>query len=148
MTFHVRELIRITCASIVCLFLVGCGHDGPSVVPVSGTVTLDGKPLADVSLSFVPRSPSESSLTAGPGSLGKTDAEGRFRLSTVDGRDGAVVGNHIVRLVPATIDGSNPDTPGISATGELPINAGDGTIRFLVPDAGTTQANFSLNAKE
>jgi hypothetical protein len=31
---------------------MGCGPSGPKVVPVSGTITMDGKPLADGLVSF------------------------------------------------------------------------------------------------
>lgn len=35
-------------------------------------------------------------IDAGPGSYGVTDADGRYRLTTIDGRSGAVVGMHRV----------------------------------------------------
>jgi len=45
-------LRRSWCALILVFFLVlpslvGCGHRGPKVFPVSGTVTVDRQPLAD-----------------------------------------------------------------------------------------------------
>ena len=58
--------------------MTGCGDSGPEVVPVEGTVTLDGKPLANKSLLFTPIDD-----TAGHGAGGTSDAEGRYTLIAV-----------------------------------------------------------------
>ncbi len=79
----------IVCASLAAC-LVGCGN-GQSVVEVTGTVTLDGKPLELVQVEFWP--------TNGPRSVGKTNAEGKFTLELDDGsKSGAVPGKHKVAL--------------------------------------------------
>ena len=56
--------------------LTGCG---PSLklVPVEGTITLDGNPLANKSLSFAPESGS------GTSGGGNTDASGKYKLLAV-----------------------------------------------------------------
>lgn len=73
----------------VCLFVAGCG-DGIKVVPVEGTVTLNGKPLDKLMIEFWPES-------EGYRSFAETDAEGHFVLTTDDGeRQGATVGSHRV----------------------------------------------------
>ena len=79
------------------LLVLGCGG-GAKVVPVTGRVTLNGKPLADAKVSFQPIAKEKSMEAAGPGSTGKTDAEGKFTLKTPTGQDGAVVGMHRVRI--------------------------------------------------
>ena len=38
---------------VVAIVAVGCGRPGPLLVPVSGTVTLDGKPLPAAEVSFI-----------------------------------------------------------------------------------------------
>lgn len=77
--------------SILFLSLTGCG-DGFSVVPYSGQVTTaDGKPLDKIFVEFYPTG-------GGPKSIGETDSEGKFALKTVDGEEGAVVGEHKVTL--------------------------------------------------
>lgn len=144
--------------SIAGLFIVagtGCGGDDYQVVPVSGRVMLDGKPLADVGLSFVPLARDRRNPNVGPGSLGKTDAEGRFQLQTIRGEDGAVPAEHIVRMMLASKaateakqedtgpeDTSRPTQP--SPRVRLPRNASDGSIHFIVPLEGTDQAHFDL----
>ncbi|MFI4874815.1 MAG: hypothetical protein ACIALR_05740 [Blastopirellula sp. JB062] len=127
----------------------GCGGgDQAKMAPVSGRIFLDGKPMGDLSISFVPQTASLKEPEVGPGSLAKTDAEGRYSLTAVDGRSGAVVATHIVRIVPALSDGSNPDAPGAINKIRLPKSAKDGSIRFTVPEQGTDQADFQLTSKQ
>jgi hypothetical protein len=64
---------------------------------VEGTVRLDGKPLSQVMVVFVPEDPKQ------PQSTGITDAEGRFKLRGNNARVGAVVGEHRVTLVDANV---------------------------------------------
>jgi len=71
--------------------IAGCGgSDGPTVVPVAGTVTRGGQPLAGADVMFVPEHGAPSS--------GKTDASGQFTLVFNDGRPGAVPGKHQVHI--------------------------------------------------
>ena len=116
----------------------GCGG-GPRTVPVSGRVQLDGQPLADAQVIFRPDS---KDLYPGPASHGKTDAEGRFTLRTVDGHDGAVVGPHKVRIsLRAKASSANPDAP---SPEKLPARySGENTVlTFTVPAGGTKEADF------
>ena len=71
----------------------GCGGSGDEieVAEVSGVVTLDGKPLPNAIVTFVPKA-------GGPSGVGKTDAEGKYQLATVD-ELGAVLGEHMVSIV-------------------------------------------------
>jgi hypothetical protein len=88
--------------AVACLLLplVGCGGGG--YVPVSGTVQLDGQPLADAKLIFEPIGDSAGN-TAGSPSYGRTDADGRYTLrSPVADKNGAAIGKHRVRIVTAT----------------------------------------------
>jgi hypothetical protein len=122
------------------LILAACGCSGGSrTVPVSGQVKLDGQALADAHVTFRPDS---KELYPGPASYGKTDAQGRFVLRTVDGYDGAVVGPHKVRIsVPMEAKGAGPDAP---SANKLPARySGENTIlSFRVPQSGTKDANF------
>ncbi len=72
--------------------LVGCGGSGVEMAPVEGVVTLNGKPLEKLMVEFWPES-------EGPRSFAETDANGRFKLMTDDGKqEGAAVGSHKVVL--------------------------------------------------
>lgn len=71
--------------------LVGCGDGRPTRVPVSGRVTIDGKPLAKGYISVVPAGDRVAEGNIGP--------DGRFTLKTYDAGDGCVVGKHKVLIV-------------------------------------------------
>lgn len=68
---------RLLCAISVVCGLLGCSGapSPPSTYPVSGKVTLNGKPVEGANLTFIPK-------TAGDGATasGSTDAEGNYRL--------------------------------------------------------------------
>jgi len=72
--------------------LLGCtASDAPKTAPVSGTVTMDGKPLAGASVTFFPTS-------KGPMATGNTNEKGEFTLMTNHPGDGAPVGTHRVAI--------------------------------------------------
>ena len=75
------------------LFLTGCGikSNGPPLMPVSGTVTLDGKPLPGATILFIP-----TGSTHGTSSGGRTDSAGRYELTATHSGKGAPVGQHKV----------------------------------------------------
>lgn len=62
----------------------------PELSPVSGVVTLNGKPVTNASVTF------ESA--GGQFAFGSTDAEGRYELLFRDGVKGAEVGQNTVRI--------------------------------------------------
>ena len=121
--------------------ILGCGRKS-NVVPVSGRVTLDGQPLANVAINFGPLT---GGLDGAYASYGKTDADGRYWLKLVDdGRPGATIGKNRVTL--------NESTPGAETDGaatriqfKLPPTARDGTLQFEVPTTGTDAANFEFS---
>lgn len=127
---------------LVCLSLcVGCSSRGFEVSPVSGAVTLDGKPLANASVAFQPRGGGELA-EVGPTSAGTTDIEGRFSLKTIsDDQVGAVVGEHIVWI--STSSGGAADSAAAGKE-QVPLKYQDGSLRFTVPPGGTESANFDL----
>jgi hypothetical protein len=70
----------------------GCGGGTEKVVSVSGRVTHNDKPVAGLTVSFVPQT-----ATATGVSTGMTDADGKYDLTIANtGRSGAVVGKHKV----------------------------------------------------
>jgi hypothetical protein len=77
------------------LVLAGCGQSY-TLVPASGTLKIDGKPAGNIMVQFMPDA---SKGCEGPTSSGISDASGRFELTTLDNRPGAVVGEHVVLLI-------------------------------------------------
>ena len=68
---------------LVVATLTGCGGttaNQPPLMPVSGTVTLDGKPLPGVMISYVP-----TGSTRGTGAGGYTDKAGKYELTATHG---------------------------------------------------------------
>ena len=67
------------------------------MAPVSGPSRLNGKPLANASVTFAPLA-AAGTMEPGPSSAATTDADGRYTLTLIgkDGR-GAVVGKHKVQ---------------------------------------------------
>jgi hypothetical protein len=98
-------IVRMTAGglmSVGTLWLAGCGGasgaaDRPEVLPVSGTVTYAGQPMAGATVTFKPEEAGQ------PSAFGKTDAQGRFRLTTFVADDGAVPGSHTVTVQKYTI---------------------------------------------
>jgi hypothetical protein len=72
----------------------GCSR-GPQFADVEGTITLNGRPLPDMEVVFLP-DPEVGTL--GPPSSGYTDEKGHYQLVTNKGQRGAVVGTHRVCL--------------------------------------------------
>jgi len=88
--------------------LSGCGGSGrPETIPVSGTVTLDGKPVAGASVMFSPE-------PSGRPATGVTDEQGRFTLKTFEAGDGALVGKHTVTVALVKTTGFMADKDGLS----------------------------------
>lgn len=87
---------RIALVALACAFAVGCGNGGitaPGTAPVSGSVTVKGKAVAGVKVTFHPQF-DMGAITFTPS--GETDKEGRFKLSTAVAGDGAPPGEYVV----------------------------------------------------
>lgn len=92
----VRKCSRWSCGlAFLLLTASGCGKTLVFNDSVEGTVKLDGKPLGNAYVQFVPDEPGIKA----PGSSGFTDENGHYRLTREDGEPGALVGNHRVVLV-------------------------------------------------
>src|SRR5262245_52238165 len=125
----------------------GCGRSG--VGPVSGRVTLDDKPLANVHVSFQPMAVG-SDQNPGGGSYAITDADGRYTLRLVEGdRPGAFAGKHRVEITSRneTDDDSDrrgrPPTPRVVVPAKFNRNS---DLTYEVPPGGTSDANFDLKS--
>ncbi|TWU28678.1 hypothetical protein [Bythopirellula polymerisocia] len=84
--------------------LVGCGDGGVEKGQVTGQITLDGKPVAGLFVTFHPQARSGELNALTRQAMGETDSEGKYNLSTKSPGDGAAVGKHRVVLVPIQQD--------------------------------------------
>lgn len=92
--------IGILAAMSLCL-IAGCGESGPQLGDVSGTVTVDGQPVPGLSVQFEPKG-------GGPGSMGGTGSDGKYKIQFRRGTTGAVVGTHVVRVTVAETEEEGP----------------------------------------
>ncbi len=75
------------------MLFAGCS----GLVAVQGVVTLDGQPLPNAKVMFMP-------AAGGRPAEGTTDAAGKFRLTTNSPHDGAAAGEYVVSVTARTIE--------------------------------------------
>jgi len=126
----------------------GCGGSG--AVPVSGRVTLDDKPLANVHVSFQPIAAGQDKNPGG-GSYAITDADGRYSLRLVEGdRPGAFAGKHRVEITARNESDDDSDRRGRPAKPRVSVPAKfnrNSDLTCEVPSGGTADANFDLKSR-
>ena len=132
----------------------GCG--GPTILPVSGTVRLDGKPYQKAVVSFQPIG-DKGNPNSGRGSVGVTDETGQFTLTYDGTRPGALIGKHRVRIF--TEFGAKPP---VDDKTESDPNENVGAFRERIPSdwnersekvfkvsaGGTDKADFNIVTKK
>src|SRR5262245_41005766 len=87
-----RKRVLLSAALVLAL---GCGSR--KFAPVSGTVTLDGQPLAKAVVTVIPVV-EKGAIDAGESSTGTTNEKGEFTLKSTSGKNGARVGKHKVSI--------------------------------------------------
>jgi len=150
---------------LLILFVVVAGCTRSTYPPVSGKVTMDGKPVPSLTVAFTPVG-SPSSPNPGPYSSAVTDEQGMFTLKTRHGDRGAVRGPHRVGFEYAIADemsdlkfqlreADGESKPAIrkqiaelktlkKSRIKVPVNL---IYKFEVPTEGTSKANFELNSQ-
>lgn len=87
---------RLLLVATAVILAAGCSRsDRPSLGTVTGTVTLDGAPLANALVLFTPEGPGRTSL-------GSTGPDGTYTLAFLRDIMGANLGRHHVRITTAT----------------------------------------------
>jgi hypothetical protein len=92
--------------ALISVSVAGCNSASGTnwdVVPVSGTVTLDGQPLADAQVSLIP----ETRQDGYPGAAAKTDSAGKFTLISGN-QQGAMPGKYKVIVSKLTMKDGSP----------------------------------------
>ncbi len=133
-------LLAVACA--------GCSPSPFNLVPVSGSVSLDGQPLAGGIVNFQPIVAGPGA-NAGPGSTARIGPDGRYTLATIRGEPGAVVGKHRVKIYSYNAETAKQDANGGPQGREKvpPRYNYESKVTFDVPTAGTDKADFELNTK-
>lgn len=105
-------MIRVSLFYCVCLLAIiplsGCGGAGrPKLKQVTGTVTLDGAPLADATVVFQPVDVDGGKYQRP--SRGTTDANGKFDVATYGTGDGLPLGKYNVGVQKREVVGELPE---------------------------------------
>jgi hypothetical protein len=142
---------RLVVLGLGLALLTSC-ESKPKFAPLSGRVTLDGKPLAGGYVYFQPIAPEGSAFAAASGSSGKTNENGEYSLKGPNGEDGAWVGRHKVMIdAHASKVGETDERPprgGWPQFNKVPSKYNkDSKETFEVPSEGTDKANFDLKTK-
>jgi hypothetical protein len=86
----VRNVLGMCLSAAILCGCGGPGKDVPKLGTVTGVVTLDGEPLENAMVQFVP----DHARMSG----GKTDAQGKYELNFNERLKGAAIGKHKVRI--------------------------------------------------
>jgi hypothetical protein len=122
----------------------GCGGQNGDLVSVEGVVTLDGKPMSGVRVTF---DQPELGPNKNIGYAARTDEQGRYVLRPIinDGT-GVPPGTYRVSLTTVeTVDRTRDDSP--MTPERIPPAYRGGKLSFEIPADGTDQANFELKSK-
>ena len=132
------RFLSLWCLILLGVAIVGCGPSGPVTVPISGTVTLDGKPLSDASIRFVP-----DNIKLPP--EGGEIVEGKFTMRAKPGK------NRVEILATRPPRGSNPapDAPHVGWEQYLPPRYNYQTeLQAEVADSGNNEFRFNLKSSK
>lgn len=124
-------------AAVVSFGVFGCRPSGPEIVPVSGVVNYQGKPVAKLFLNFMPEN--------GRPSWGVTDQDGRFTLHFDREHEGALVGEHkvFVQFRP-----SSPSEENEVVSGKRTIHPAQKTIEAKYGRMETTPIKVAVKRNE
>lgn len=138
-------------AMIVCLAICGCGKSAREpkalMLPVKGTVTLDGKPLAGANVVFMTGIPPMVFV-------GTTKDDGAYQLQCLAGREASLQGESKVTISRLLKPDGSPLAPGeapadVGAVEQLPPKYSQFDVTTLsksVPAEGGT-FDFALESK-
>jgi hypothetical protein len=121
----------------------GCnrGPAGPKLVPVHGTITLDGKPLSGAAIRFVP-----IGNTQGSGASGCADKDGKYEVFDRRGDKGAPVGEYNVSIVKPVGPGGSSISSARGGAAVLMDSSRIVVQKATVPEGGCT-VDFPLKSK-
>ena len=128
---------------LVLLLIAGCSRGTPLTMPVKGTVTFQGSPLAEADVAFTP--------AGGRPATGRTDAAGGFTLTTFKANDGAMVGQHIVTVCKHVKKDPNATGVYFDYVQVTPVNFGrpsDSPLRADVTASGPNEFMFDVTPEK
>ncbi|HEX6961100.1 MAG TPA: hypothetical protein VF175_04485 [Lacipirellula sp.] len=104
------RVVSVLLAFSICGAAIGCGEPGPELIPVSGKVTIDGKPAAEGSVMFI------STVNPMTKLIGSIESDGTYSVIT-QRKPGAPAGEYRVTVfVTETPKDSNGNYNGLPRT--------------------------------
>jgi hypothetical protein len=138
------------CVMMAAWSLAGCGPSEPPgpkqlpTVPAAGTVTYNGQPLANATISC-------QSVDGEAAASGKSDASGKFALKSYGDKDGAPAGSYKVSVSVSAVQEIEPGVLAPEPPGgfKSPIpakfgNVAESGLTLEVPAAGSTELKLDL----
>jgi hypothetical protein len=116
----------------------GCNGNDANLGRVSGTVTLDGQPLANALLIFSP-------THAGAPSAGKTDSSGHYSLIYTADKTGAEIGEHHVWISTRQDADEDSDPPRTAVPEQVPAKYRTGKELKVEIQRGHNEIDFPLD---
>jgi hypothetical protein len=142
----------IVFSCVLSVVLSGCG-ESINVLPATGTVTYQGKPVANASVTYMPDGTPGAAM-----GIGTTDAAGKYEIRT-KGKPGATPGKNLVSISKQGATGmpANPtpeDMQKMAQKGrpevksEIPMKYGNPTQSGLTADVQSGKSVFDFELKD
>jgi hypothetical protein len=139
-----RNLLFVVVTGIAA---AGCGSQGRTgsepVYPVSGVITLRGRPVAQADVTFYNAEKNRSAF-------GKTNDKGEYKLTTFSANDGAVEGQHVVTIVKLEASSEAAPAADTESAAYVPPAFGESTEprppKSELPEKYASQATSELTA--
>jgi len=128
-----RSVAALLAVVITCS---GCGQANENLASVTGTITLDGHPLADAQVVFSP-------VSGGTTSYGRTDEDGQYEMVFSDYESGAWLGVNKVQVSTGDVDGEG----GPGKPERVPVTYNRNTALSEEVIAGENVFDFKLDSK-
>lgn len=143
--------IQVACIFwLIACVSAGCGGSGiaePELATVTGVVTVDGAPGANLIVTFEPQvKDPQNQKNVGAPSTAQTDDEGTYELN-YKGRKGAVVGKHIVRIVPIAGGGPAGGEAAVAIGLEIPPQYGSESNVIREVQEGDNSIDLEVRTK-
>jgi hypothetical protein len=147
----VRQLLAIVAIAAA---LIGCdAAQGPVTYPVTGTVTLGGKPVENAVVAFANagQAPADSKTGSALGGQTRTDAEGHYTMSVVldrgkTTRQGLPAGEYVVTVTKMEFPGGiqSPTSPPKNVLPPKYASAQSSQLKATVKPDGENKFDFPL----
>lgn len=119
--FQSSTCMHLRLLSIFCIAMGvgGCEKRTLSTIPVEGKVTWKGQPLSSGDIAFHPTQLAEGSVNRI--GIGRLDAEGKFKISTVTHGDGVQPGDYAIVIISSAGAARTVDPIAGEVTSNIPV---------------------------